>query len=112
MKQFIVIYHAPEEFMAEAAKSTPEEMQKGMESWMAWATKCGEGLVDMGAPLRGGQKLSPGGNSQDSSRQVVGYSILQAETMNEAKAMLKAHPHLEWKEACEIEVHEAAPMPG
>jgi len=84
-------------------------MQKGMEPWMAWAARCGSGLVDMGAPLAGGQKLSKSGSS-DSDRQVVGYSILQAEDMAGAKALLSGHPHLEWADGCEIEVHEAMPM--
>lgn len=112
MKKFIVIYHAPVELMEQSASSSPEEMEKGMESWMAWAAKCGDKLVDFGNPLMGGQKLVPGENSQKSTRQVVGYSMLQAEGMEEAKALLVGHPHLAWDGACEIEVHEAMPPPG
>ena len=112
MKKYIVIYHAPEEFMARSANSTPEEMEKGMESWMAWAANCGDQLVDFGNPLVGGQKLHPDGNSEQSSRQVVGYSILQAENIDDAKALLDGHPHLAWDGACEIEVHEVMPLPG
>ena len=26
--------------------------------------------------------------------------------------MLKNHPHLEWMDSCEVEVHEAMPLPG
>lgn len=77
---------------------------------MAWAARCGDSLVDMGAPLVGGQKLSKSGSS-DSERQVVGYSILQADDMAAAKALLQGHPHLEWAEGCEIEVHESMPPP-
>jgi hypothetical protein len=109
MKKFIVIYHAPATFMEQAQDMTPEDMQKGMEPWMAWAARCGSGLVDMGSPLAGGQKLSPSG-STDSDRQVVGYSILQAEDMAGAKALLAGHPHLDWANGCEIEVHETMPM--
>ncbi len=63
----------------------------------------------MGAPLVGGQKLSQSGSTA-SDKDVAGYSILQAEDMEAAKALLKGHPHLEWTGGCEIEVHEAAPM--
>jgi len=42
----------------------------------------------------------------------MGYSILQAENMDEAKELLQGHPHLDWNAACEIEVHESLPMPG
>ena len=47
-----------------------------------------------------------------SSWQVVGYSILQAENIDDAKALLDGHPHLAWDGACEIEVHEVMPLPG
>jgi len=93
------------------AQASPEEMQKGMEPWMAWAEKCGDGLVDMGAPLANGQKVTESG-ARPSDRDVVGYSILQAESMNAAVEMLKSHPHLGWAEGCEIEVHETMPLPG
>jgi hypothetical protein len=112
MKKYIVIYHAPDELNAKMAESTPEEMAKGMESWMAWAAKCGDQLVDLGNPLEGGQKLRPDGSSEQSGRQVVGYSILQAENIDDAKALLDGHPHLAWDGACEIEVHEVMPLPG
>ena len=112
MKKYIVIYHAPEELMAQSANSTPEEMEKGMEPWMVWAAKCGDQLVDLGAPLMGGQKLLPDGKIENSIREVAGYSVLQAENMEEAKALLDGHPHLAWDGACEIEVHEVMPLPG
>ena len=81
-----------------------------MEPWMEWAERCGSGLVDLGSPLMGGQKLSKSGSSP-SDKQVVGYSILQAEDMEAAQALLRGHPHLEWTAGCEIEVHESAAMP-
>lgn len=77
---------------------------------MAWASKCGSGLVDLGAPLGNGQKLTKSGSSS-SQREVSGYSILQAEDMAAAQAMMEGHPHLEWIGGCEIEIHEALPLP-
>jgi len=110
MKKFIVIYHAPASATEQMANATPEQMQEGMKPWMDWAARCGSGLVDMGTPLGNGQKVSKSG-SVPSDRDVAGYSILQAESMDAAKALLSGHPHLEWDAACEIEVHEALPMP-
>ena len=109
MKKYIVLYHAPISFLKGMENSTPEEGKKEMESWMAWAKMCGKNLVDMGTPLVGGTKLS-NKSSNPSKRNVVGYSILQAENMKAAKKLLKNHPHLKWKNGCEIEVHEAMPM--
>ena len=109
MKKFVVIYHAPASFM-EVKDASSEDMQKGMEAWMVWAAKCGDGLVDMGTPLGGGQKLSKSGSSP-SDKGVIGYSILQAEDIEGANALLEGHPHLEWTDGCEIEVHESMPPP-
>ncbi len=112
MKKFIVIYHAPADAMEQTANTSPEDQAKGMEMWMQWAQKCGNKLVDLGAPLANGQQLSPDGKSKGSNKNVAGYSILQAENMEEAKALLKGHPHLGWNAACSIEVHETMPLPG
>ena len=110
MKNFVVIYHAPTAAIEQMSSASPEEMQKGMEPWMASVAKCGDGLVDLGTTLAGGQKLSDSGSSP-SDKNVVGYSILQAEDIQGVIAMLQGHPHLEWASGCEIEVHESMPLP-
>ncbi len=107
MKKFLVLYHMPMSFMEMAQNADPAEMKAGMEAWMAWAARCEDGLVDMGAQLGGGQRMTASGNSP-SERNVVGYSILQAENMEAAKALLAGHPHLTWTPECEVEVHEMA----
>jgi len=111
MKKFIVIYHSPDDAQMQTSKMTPERQAKGMEAWMTWAKKCGNKLIDMGAPLANGQSLTHNGITK-SKKEVAGYSVLQAENMEEAKALLKGHPHLGWNAACFIEVHETMPMPG
>lgn len=111
MKKFIVLYHAPRGTMENMSKVSPEDSKKGMEAWMMWAKKCGAGLVDLGAPLGNAQKVTKGGASGNSST-VVGYSVLQAESMEEAVLMMDNHPHLAMMDSCEIEVHEALPLPG
>ena len=114
MKNFVVIYHAPTSVIEQMQSATPEEMQKGMEPWMQWVARCGDGLVDLGTPLSGGQKIRESGSSP-SDKNVVGYSILQADDMQGAKALLEGHPHLDpnlaWTSGCEIEVHESMPLP-
>ncbi|MFN0030983.1 MAG: YciI family protein [Flavobacteriales bacterium] len=112
MKKFIVIYHAPFSAAQQMASATKEEQAKGMEGWMNWAQKCGNQLVDMGAPLMGGQALATNGASSNSNKDVTGYSVLQANDMKEAISLLQGHPHLAYGAACTIEVHEAMPIPG
>jgi len=110
MKKFVVIYHAPAEAIAQMANVTPEQREEGMKPWMAWAEKCGNQLIDLGTPLMGGQKLSSDGSSEGSTRDVAGYSILEAENIDGAKALLEGHPHLSWMGGCDIEVHESMPL--
>ena len=112
MKKFIVIYHAPKDAMEQTAGMSKEDQAKGMQAWMTWAKNCGDKLVDLGAPLMNGQELIPGGTGKPSSKNVSGYSILQAENMEDAKKLLQGHPHLAWNAACSIEVHETMPIPG
>lgn len=111
MKKFLVIYYSPQGAMEKMKDATPEEMAEGMKPWMDWKEKCGDGMVDMGAPLANGRKVSKDG-AEASSVEVSGYSMLQAEDMDGAVEMLKEHPHLEWTEGCRIEVFEAMPLPG
>ena len=110
MARYVVIYHASREAVEAMKDATPEDMKKGMEPWMAWAESCGDGLVDLGTPLGGGLKVTKSGSSP-SDKDVAGYSILEAEDMEGALALLQGHPHLEWMPGCEIEVHESLPLP-
>lgn len=112
MKKFIVIYHAPMDAVKQMSSATPDQQKAGMEGWMKWAQKCGNQLVDMGAPLMGGQALGTDGKSKNSKKEVTGYSVLQAKDMKEAIALLQGHPHLGYDGACSIEVHETMPIPG
>lgn len=112
MKKFIVIYHAVIDSMKQMENTNPKEQEKGMEAWMQWAQKCGDKLVDIGAPLINGLQLHPDGTTKTSDKNVVGYSILQAESLAEAKSLLQGHPHLNSNPTCSIEVHETMPLPG
>lgn len=111
MKKYIVLYHAPQSAMQKMANVSPEDAKKGMEPWMAWAQKAGDRMVDLGTPLGNGQQVTKSGTTP-SNKEVVGYSILQANSMDEAVELLKSHPHLDWVDGCSIEVHEALPLPG
>jgi hypothetical protein len=110
MKKFIVIYHAPAEAVAQMTTKTPKEQTKGMKPWLDWKESLGDHLVDFGTPLMSGIRLLPDGTSEMSTKEVTGYSIIQAESMDEAKDLLKNHPHLAWTGGCDIEIHECMPM--
>ena len=110
MKKYMVIYHAPAAAIEQVRAGSPEDQKEDMAPWMAWVERCGDGLVDLGTPLAGGQKVTKSGSSP-SNKSVVGYSVLQADNIEAAKEMVKGHPHLELGAGCEVEVHEALPLP-
>ena len=109
MKKYIVIYHAPMEAAAKMADIPPEEAKKGMEAWFEWQKN--SDVVDIGTPLANGMEVTKGG-TKPSTKQVVGYSILEANSMDEAVEKVKNHPHLAMADTCSIEVHEELPLPG
>jgi len=112
MKKFIVLYHAPADAMEQTASLSPEDQAKGMEAWMEWARNCGDHLVDLGMPLTNGEQMSSDGSTASDTGNVTGYSIIQAENMEEAEALLKNHPHLGWNPDCTIGLHETMMLPG
>ena len=110
MKRFIAIYHAAPEAMAQMTKATPEQKAEGMKYWLTWKEQVGNALIDFGSPLMGGIAISPSGDKTSSSKQVSGYSIVQAENAEAAQALFNGHPHLHWHPTASIEVHECVEM--
>jgi len=112
-KRFLIIYHAPIDAMAQTANASPEDMEKGMAMWKAWAKRAGSKLTDLGAPLVNGKRLHSNGSSAPSNRDVTGYSLLEADNWEELEDLLSGHPHISgWHPGATIEVHETMLIPG
>ena len=79
------------------------------DTWILYE-KCGDSLVEMGAPLANGLRLTADGFGP-AKKNITGYSIVQAKTIAGARKLMRKHPHLSWVDkGCEIEIHELAPM--
>ena len=74
-------------------------------------TSLGDGLLDRGMPLGNGQHVTTAGVSK-STAQIMGYSMIQAESMEEALEFAKTQPHLTMGEGRSVEVLEVLTMPG
>src|SRR5439155_24859161 len=92
MAKFLVLYMAPMSFEQQMANATPEQMQAGMEPWMAWFGKYRKEITDMGSPLAHGRHVTASGAS-DSQSQIAGYSFIEANDMEAARGVGAAHPH-------------------
>jgi hypothetical protein len=113
MKKFLVIYHIPKDAAWQPEKATPEQIAEGMKLWEDWARNCGNKLIDTGSPLANSIVLGPNGESKNSNASVAGFSILEAENMDEVISLLKGNPHLSgWSSEATIEVHESMDAPG
>jgi hypothetical protein len=110
MGRYIVLYEAPLGVAERFARATPEEAMAGMKLWVDWAQKIGPGLVDPGKPLGNAVMVTTHGVASTESN-IIGMSILQAESMDEALEMVKNHHHLYWAEDCEIVVLEEMALP-
>ncbi|MDH3244348.1 MAG: DUF3303 domain-containing protein [Saprospiraceae bacterium] len=103
MAKFIVFYHAPAAAMQSMATATPEEKEAGLGAWMAWKEKVGNAVVDFGNPFMPGEICGADGNFSPAMNEITGYSIMEADSADALKAMLKNHPHLQWWDGCKIE---------
>jgi hypothetical protein len=105
MAKFLVLYRSPMSPKEQMANMSPEDTKAGMDAWMAWAGHAGEAVLDLGAPLDGARHVG------DGSGDPVGYSLLQADSADDAVAVLNEHPHVHGP-GNSIDVHELIPLPG
>lgn len=87
MPAFLVTYHGGGMPAGEQAR------QQAMADFGAWVGKVGEALTDPGAPLGPAMTVSAGGvRPGDADGHVSGYSVLQANDMDSAVALVRDHP--------------------
>lgn len=91
-------------------KSTPEQQKAGMAAWLAWSQKAASFIVDMGAPLGKGLRVTPS-EATPNTNDLGGFSILQAESKEALAKVLEGHPHFMMVGGF-IDVTEMMPIPG
>jgi hypothetical protein len=83
MKRFMVLYVGP---------ATPPDASH--EGWPAWFDKLGNRLVDRGSPMADGLVLHGDGSTGAPAAHLNGYSIIQADDVDDARRLAKDHPYL------------------
>jgi hypothetical protein len=98
MSDFVFLYRGG------STGASPEQMQQTMQKWMAWFKQLGEKnhIKDPGHPLerggkvvRGKQKTVTDGPFVESKDIVGGYTLIQAQDLNEAVELSKGCPIFE-----------------
>jgi hypothetical protein len=112
MKKFLALYMADASGMAEMMRnSTPEQRKKGTEAWMKWMEDNKASLADRGAPVGKTKRIDAKG-IKDAKNDVCGYSIVQAESADEAARIFgKDQPFLQMPGAT-IDMIEIMEMPA
>ena len=110
MSRYIVLYHAPLDVAQRFARATPDEAALGLQDWIDWSAKLGSALVDPGGPLGSSRHVTQNGVT-GGREDIIGMSILDASSMEEALAMVENHHHLRWAEECSITVLEEMGIP-
>ena len=108
MAKFLVLYRSKVSAAEQMEGASPEDAQAGMEAWMQWAGKVGDAMVDLGSPL---QSVAVVGGSSEGPH-IGGFSILEADSADDAKALVEGHPHLMSPGDPTVEVLEYLPVPG
>lgn len=107
MTKYLLLYRADVSAADQMANASPEDAQAGMDAWMTWAGKVGSALTDMGSPTQPVATIGGAGGAGF----VGGYSLMEADSLDELEGLLDAHPHL-MMEGNSIEVLELLPVPG
>jgi len=101
------LYRAPAQPKAEM---TPEEAQERSAAFGAWMAKVGGALVDVGCPFGTSVSVRDDG-AEAAALDLIGYSMLEAEDLDEAKAFTVGLPLLAGGTGvCSVEIFELASM--
>lgn len=108
MKKFILLYIGPVTPLEQMTKEQTDKVNLG---WKNWMERVDGAVVDMGAPMTGGRALVDDG-SVGSVALINGYTIIQADDMDNALKLIEDHPFLSEKAGkFSIEIFELVPIP-
>ena len=106
MPNFIYAYHGGKK------PETPEEGAQEMAKWEAWFKDMGDAVVNPGNPVGMSKTVSAAGVADDGgANPLSGFTIVQADTIDQAVEMAKGCPMLVGADDdVAIRVYEAMPM--
>lgn len=97
MKKYIALYIADLQEVATMMKdSSTEESKKGMEVWNAWNDAHKDVIVDLGTALGKTKTVTKDGTT-DTKNGNLGYTIVQADSLDSAAKIFEGHPHVTMK---------------
>lgn len=108
MSRYMLIYNGQ---ATDPSQMSAEDAARVMDGWRAWMGKVGPALVDVGTPFGQGRSVVDDGSSAEAIP-LSGFSIVEASSLDEARALAESHPFLsEGKGNYAVEVYEMLPVP-
>ena len=99
MSDYVLIYEGG------SMPETPEAQKQAMDAWTAWFTTLGSAVKDQGNPFgQGAKTVAADGAVSDGGSAATGYSILTANSVDEAATLAKDCPVLQG--GASIRIHE------
>ena len=89
MANFLLTFHGGGPMPA-----TKEEQDQVMTAWTDWFGALGDALVDGGNPISQARAISPDGSVMEATSAPSGYSILKADSLDQAVVLSKGCPVL------------------
>ena len=88
MPTFLITYHG-----GGGMPTEPAAQQQMLSAFQAWAASTGDSMVDPGAPLGPSKAVtSDGVTDGPATGSVGGYTLLRADSLDDAVALVKNHP--------------------
>lgn len=87
---------------------TPAEQQASMQAWTEWFGTLGDAVVQVGNPFGASVSVSGNGVSRPGSLGASGYSVVRAESLDEAAGFAKGCPII--ADGGGVDVYEAIEM--
>jgi hypothetical protein len=95
------------------ANADPDAAQAGMDLWTNWMNRAGAALVDMGSPTERVAIVDPSGSVADPTGTFIGgFSVIEADSSEEAIGLVAGHPHLHAPGNPSVELLELLTLQG
>ena len=85
---YLLVYHGG------SMPETQEEQARVMQQWTDWFGKIGDALVDGGNPVSQTKRIDANGSVGEATNGPTGYSVIKADSLDQAVALAKGCPVL------------------
>lgn len=94
MNKYLILFYPLKEAMVSMGTATAEEKEAGIKMQMSLKDKSGDSLLDFSNPFMPGFMCDKADNFTSDENDIIGYSLMQSNSLEELQELVKVHPHL------------------